>query len=227
MSTKPETQGERAEFEKWLRARWTFGYACAKLPDGKYTDTEAQSLWECWQAAALLAADGKAGGEVRLDICAGYVHQSFLDEAAATGNAVDVQIMRDPFPGGAAIFTRLQQAAPDAEWLARREQSAFDAGKQAAQVAQPLILPPHKCGLFLTHNEHRDYYEKLEQFIVDQDLVDDFESPESMQKSIDTDECWVLQWYPNTPVGFNRVAGPTLEGVLARATAQGVGNDQA
>lgn len=75
-------------------------------------------------------------------------------------------------------------------------------------------LPEHKCGLYLTHNEHRNYYEKLDQFIVDHGLVDDFESPEALQRALDTDECWVLQWYPNTPVGFCRVAAPTLEEVL-------------
>lgn len=80
-------------------------------------------------------------------------------------------------------------------------------------------FPEHKCGLFLTHNEHRDYYEKLEQFLVDHDLLDDFASPEALQRAIDTDECWVLQWYPNTPVGFCRVAAPTLDEVLTMAEA--------
>ena len=81
-------------------------------------------------------------------------------------------------------------------------------------------LPAHKCGLFLTHNEHRNYYEKLDQFIVDHDLVDDFESPEALQRALDTDECWVLQWYPDTPVGFCRVAAPTFSEALLLAGAQ-------
>lgn len=80
-----------------------------------------------------------------------------------------------------------------------------------------ITFPEHKCGLFLTHNEHRDYYEQLEQWIIDQRLDDDFASPEAMARAIETDECWVLQWYPNTPVGFCRVAAPTLEEVLQMA----------
>lgn len=80
-------------------------------------------------------------------------------------------------------------------------------------------LPAHKCGLFLTHNEHRDYYEDLEKFIYNNRIDDDFASPEAMQRAIDTDECWTLQWYPETPVGFCRVAAPTLEELLAMAEA--------
>lgn len=78
-------------------------------------------------------------------------------------------------------------------------------------------FPEHKCGLFLSHNEHRDYYEKVGQRITDLELEGDFESPEAMARSIATDELWVLQWYPDTPVGFYRVAAPTLEEVLKLA----------
>lgn len=81
-------------------------------------------------------------------------------------------------------------------------------------------LPAHKCGLYLTHNEHRDYYETLSEFISTRDgLADDFESQAQRELAIQTGECWVLQWYPDTPVGFNRVAAPTLEDVLRLASA--------
>jgi hypothetical protein len=84
-------------------------------------------------------------------------------------------------------------------------------------MTDQIKLPAHKCGLYLTHNQHRDYYDKLVDFIADGNLAGDFASPEDMQRAIDTDECWVLQWYPNTPVGFCRVAAPTLAEVLALA----------
>jgi hypothetical protein len=82
-----------------------------------------------------------------------------------------------------------------------------------------MILPKHKAGLFLTHNEHKDYYETVEQYMESAFGIDkkDFISPEDYQKCIDTDELWELQWYPNTPVGFYVVYGSTLEGVLQRA----------
>jgi hypothetical protein len=81
-------------------------------------------------------------------------------------------------------------------------------------------LPTHKCGLYLTHNEHRDCYEPLADFIDTREgLADDFESPLEFRRSLETDELWVLQWYPETPVGFNRVAAATLEDVLRLAAA--------
>jgi len=82
-----------------------------------------------------------------------------------------------------------------------------------------LTFPEHKCGLFLSHNEHRGYYQKLPEFIEDSNMADDFESPEAMNRSIETDECWVLQWYPDTPVGFIRVAAPTLDECLELANS--------
>lgn len=75
-------------------------------------------------------------------------------------------------------------------------------------------LPNHKCGLYLTHNEHRDYYESAEVYLDNNITRIDFESPEHRQRCIDTDNIWVLQWYPNTPVGFNCVGAPTLEELL-------------
>ena len=74
-------------------------------------------------------------------------------------------------------------------------------------------LPKHKCGLYLSHNEHRDVYETVEEFYE----ADFFVSPEDMQKCIDTDELWELQWYPETPIGFHKVNGSSLEIVLKRA----------
>lgn len=78
-----------------------------------------------------------------------------------------------------------------------------------------MTFPEHKCGLYLTHNEHRDNYEKIENYIKDNEI--EFDSPEEKQKSIDSDEIWVLQWYPNTPVSFIYFAAASLEEVLRLA----------
>jgi hypothetical protein len=77
-------------------------------------------------------------------------------------------------------------------------------------------FPEHKCGLYLTHNQHRDYYEPLAQWIEDQDDQYDWDSDEAKARAIATDECWTLQWYPETPIGFNAIAAPTLNELLAR-----------
>jgi len=73
-------------------------------------------------------------------------------------------------------------------------------------------LPEHKCGLRLIHNEHRDVYETVEQFYD----ANDFISEEEWRKAIAEDSVWVLHWYPNTPVGFIRIAASTLEAIEAK-----------
>lgn len=75
-------------------------------------------------------------------------------------------------------------------------------------------FPKHKCGLFLTHNEHKDYYQTVVQRLEtsEPDFVDD-----DKQKCIETDELWELQWYPNTPIGFYHIGAPTLERLLELA----------
>jgi hypothetical protein len=78
-------------------------------------------------------------------------------------------------------------------------------------------FPAHEAGLHLTHNEHRNYYETVEQYIEDNGLADSFESEDEMRKAIKDDSLWVLQWYPVTPVGFNRVAASTLYDVMRLA----------
>lgn len=81
-----------------------------------------------------------------------------------------------------------------------------------------MTFPDHKCGLYLTHNEHRDTYTPLWQHI-EEDRAD-WRDEESKKRAIETDECWTLQWYPDTPIGFFRVSAPTLEECLALATKE-------
>jgi hypothetical protein len=78
-------------------------------------------------------------------------------------------------------------------------------------------FPLHKCGLYLTHNEHRDSYTSAQDFIQQRELADCFESPEQMRRAIETDSIWVLQWYPETPVGCQIVAAPSLFDVMRLA----------
>lgn len=75
-----------------------------------------------------------------------------------------------------------------------------------------LRFPAHKCGLHLTHNQHRDYYESAVEYLRDNDI-----DPETKARCIATDEIWELQWHPDTPVGFYRAVAPTLEECLALA----------
>ena len=70
-------------------------------------------------------------------------------------------------------------------------------------------LPEHKGGLHLDHNEHRNYYQTVEECYDPEDFV----SEDEWLKAIKEDSVWVLHWYPNTPVGFTRIAASTLEAI--------------
>ena len=77
-------------------------------------------------------------------------------------------------------------------------------------------FPKHDAGLYLTHNEHKDYYQTVAQSIESDDHgYREWVSDEQKQKAIETNECWYLQWYPNSPVGFNIVASADLDALLA------------
>jgi hypothetical protein len=76
-------------------------------------------------------------------------------------------------------------------------------------------FPKHACGLFLTHNEHLSYDETVEQWLKSgQGRNVSFQSEASKAACIATNECWQLQWYPDTPIGFIHIAAPTLEELL-------------
>ena len=79
-------------------------------------------------------------------------------------------------------------------------------------------LPEHKCGLYLTHNEHRDVYETVEDFYN----PDYFVSKEEWEKAISEDNVWVLQWYPETPIGFNIIAASSLEAIQAKLKEENI-----
>lgn len=80
--------------------------------------------------------------------------------------------------------------------------------------------PAHKASLHLTHNQHLAYYRTVADEIADEDhgYTDDcWVSPDQRQKAIDTNECWTLQWYPETPVGFCILSAADLDVLLQSA----------
>jgi hypothetical protein len=83
-------------------------------------------------------------------------------------------------------------------------------------------FPDHKVSLHLTHNNHKGYCRTVHQEIDNEGhgYTDDcWVSPEQRQKAIETDECWTLQWYPHTPVGFNILSACDLDVLLEAANA--------
>lgn len=76
-------------------------------------------------------------------------------------------------------------------------------------------FPKHEASLHLTHNQHKSYYLTVQQMIDDKDFgYAEWVSEEQKQKAIDINECWYIQWYPNTPVGFCILAAADLNILL-------------
>lgn len=81
------------------------------------------------------------------------------------------------------------------------------------------IIEKCKCGVYLTVNRHRDYYETAEQFIsddVNSGLFIDVPEDEK-QRMIDTNTIVELQFYPNTPIGSYCVLAASMSKVLRLA----------
>jgi hypothetical protein len=97
----------------------------------------------------------------------------------------------------------------------------------ATSTEATMKFPPHRCGLYLEHNSHRDVYESLADKVSGEEgrlLI--WASDEAQRRAIATDELWELQWYPNTPISFCCVAAPTLEECLALALEVAAGDPE-
>ena len=75
-------------------------------------------------------------------------------------------------------------------------------------------FPKHNISMTLTHNEHKNYYKTVKELIDGSSGFYNFENENYKKISIDTDEIWTLQWYPDTSIGFYSVAAPTLADLL-------------
>lgn len=81
----------------------------------------------------------------------------------------------------------------------------------------PFLLKGEHSHLYLTFNaEHGSNYGTVKEFI-DAGMYDpdSWVSPEEMQKSIDGNSVWTIQWYPDTPVGFYLIRASSLDVLLA------------
>lgn len=76
-------------------------------------------------------------------------------------------------------------------------------------------LPKHDAGLTIERNPGRVYYEDVSAWLASLEGEPDWPSSEARQRAIESNDVWVMQWYPNTPVGFSQVAAPTLAELIA------------
>ncbi len=80
-------------------------------------------------------------------------------------------------------------------------------------------FPNFKCAMYLQCNDHKNIYQSAADWIVDNLDHYHWKDDSAIQRAIDTDTIWTLQWYPDTPVGCYAVAAPTLHEVLEMANA--------
>lgn len=75
-----------------------------------------------------------------------------------------------------------------------------------------LVFPGHKCSLTLSHNPHKDVYDTIEVYI--ERLCGEWVSEEEKVKALETNDFWMLQWYPNTPICFFLLYAHNLDKLL-------------
>jgi hypothetical protein len=77
------------------------------------------------------------------------------------------------------------------------------------------LLSLCKCGVFISVNEHRDYYETVEKFIKEKIERNEAEiDNEVLRQMIKLDTIIELHFYPVTPVGFYEIFHYDLEVAL-------------
>lgn len=83
-------------------------------------------------------------------------------------------------------------------------------------------FPPHKASLRLTHNEHLDYFRPVAGAIEDEyHGMDAWVSEDQKAKAVAANDCWVLEWCPNTQNGFHTLAAADLDVLLKAALIYG------
>jgi hypothetical protein len=74
----------------------------------------------------------------------------------------------------------------------------------AAPERKPMF--PRHLTLTLEHNPHKLCSQPLAEYLDDHHRDVQFETDAERDRALAEDSLWVLQWYPDTPVGFLAVA---------------------
>lgn len=115
--------------------------------------------------------------------------------------------------------------------LDNHEQRAADmqhAAEEAAEAMRALLasprlpwvaceerLPEHKGELSIAHNEHRSSYCDAETWLRELEIEpQELARPDEIQRMIQADSIWHVQWYPDTPNGFYRRFAADLASAL-------------
>ena len=81
--------------------------------------------------------------------------------------------------------------------------------------------PIHGASLHIMHNEHKSYYETVERALESGTYDrEDFPDDAEIQKAIELNSVWKIQWYPRTPIGFCVRCAATFERVIKIARGE-------
>ena len=85
------------------------------------------------------------------------------------------------------------------------------------------LLPRYAVSLHITHNDHKINYHSAEEWAATNDEREfaEWVSAEERARAIATDSIWMVQWFPDTPVGSYVVVASTLEAALEAARRSG------
>ena len=103
---------------------------------------------------------------------------------------------------------------------------------EAATALEPMLralIQGEYSSLSITFNEeHAPTYDTAEQWAqygaysgTSDDRIE-WLSDDDRLKAIADNSVWTIQWYPNTPVGFNCVGASTLAGAVTAAIRMGL-----
>lgn len=73
-----------------------------------------------------------------------------------------------------------------------------------------------KCGVFVSVNAHRDYYEAPDSYIARHEEIVD---PALLARMVATDTVVEVQFYPETPIGSYVIFDVEIDAALDRALA--------
>ena len=76
-----------------------------------------------------------------------------------------------------------------------------------------VLLSKCECGVYLSINRHRDYYQTVEEYLIDEEDID----PKVMEQMISMNKVYELQFYPDTPIGSYSVYHHDLDLMIAEA----------
>lgn len=76
-----------------------------------------------------------------------------------------------------------------------------------------------KCSVSVEIDKHKNYYESVSAHLDDLEIDEEDVDRETMNRMIEMDTIVIIQFYPDTPVGFYRVYDYDLDRALSKALA--------